>query len=536
MSPLRGYQEMMGTPESASSYSPTSSVLPSQVVPSTLVALSKSPTYPAGHKPIPWPDHVEKPTHKWFDQRVHSIVRGLVFQPPTKPIQATVAVKALPLELWHKVIDYLTLDLLPHQVGQWQAYALVCRDWRPRCEDNFFQSFRKGLEFHDIRMVCRIMRLLKARKDIRESIQDVVFRAPDAFWQFAVTMPCHFTRVQSLVINPVQPTLQSRRYLAGASIGRPPKENRLILDPALLPRPYIDTYRYLTIFTSVTYLSLIQVTIPSLLVFGRLVCALPSLIHLKCKSLHFISHGFERRLLLIPPNSTARLEIDHTCYDIVDFFTSTTLGRALNHLTIVRPQAPYGDFWNILQSAAPSLAAFDLHLDVRDRNDWGTLENELNFQHNAVLEVVVLRLSLNEDGNLNLGSLYTFLSTIPDGARLSEVSLILDRRHGDIIDALPSSPTLDNELCERIDELLAGPRYPCFKRFHIEIDDDFFPDGAASLLGRKEQEYWFKQISFLFSRLDGGGRLSTLLKIPPAHDRIKRTMIVPRPMESMDRQ
>lgn len=87
---------------------------------------------------------------------------------------------------------------------------------------------------------------------------------------------------------------------------------------------HYNTFLFFSAFTSVTRLGLIEVTFPTVLTFGRLVCSLPNLVHLRCRSLKFMTPTFDAEKFHVPHTKLTVLTTDGGGLNaIIDFLTTT---------------------------------------------------------------------------------------------------------------------------------------------------------------------------------------------------------------------
>ncbi|KAF9803650.1 hypothetical protein IEO21_09599 [Rhodonia placenta] len=98
---------------------------------------------------------------------------------------------------------------------------------------------------------------------------------------------------------------------------------------------HYNTFLFFSAFTSVTRLGLIEVTFPTVLTFGRLVCSLPNLVHLRCRSLKFMTPTFDAEKFHVPHTKLTVLTTDGGGLTaIIDFLTTTRVASTLRNISL----------------------------------------------------------------------------------------------------------------------------------------------------------------------------------------------------------
>jgi len=213
----------------------------------------------------------------------------------------------LPPEIWDDIIDHLDYDYEPLA-----ACARVCRQWNPRATS----LLNKGIVFRDmedVRHVAKIARgngskgprymlLWGGRNDRQGPIAHLA--------AFAMMFGGRWTRVQYLQIHRANWAMGAIR---------------------------MDTFLDISIFTSITSLRLFDVTFPTAVTFGHLVCSLESLAWLYCYKLRFSTPHTNP---LVFPTRTRTITLrqlridDCPMVDIIDFLLATKIGDHVDRIEL----------------------------------------------------------------------------------------------------------------------------------------------------------------------------------------------------------
>jgi len=213
----------------------------------------------------------------------------------------------LPPEIWDEIIDHLDYDYEPLA-----ACAHVCRQWNPRASS----LLNKGIFFHDmedVRHVAKIARgngskgprwmsLMGGRSNRQGPITHLA--------AFAMMFGGRWTRVQYLHI-----------YRANWAMGA----------------IRMDTFLDISIFTSITSLTLYDVTFPTAATIAHLVCSLENLASLMCYKLRFSAPHINP---LVFPTCTRTITLrqllidDCPMVDIIDFLLATKIGDHVERIEL----------------------------------------------------------------------------------------------------------------------------------------------------------------------------------------------------------
>ncbi|OSX57072.1 hypothetical protein POSPLADRAFT_1036966 [Postia placenta MAD-698-R-SB12] len=182
---------------------------------------------------------------------------------PQRPLPLSQSLRVspppLPVETWDHVIDYL------RYWGLWDdlaACSLVCRRWRARSQSHLARRvrlLRRGdvvTLSREIRSGIRTSDTLKVT-DIEVTVKNSLFGKRDTISHLGTFVPALAGRFANLM----------RLYLKGDW-------------PAGMMHQ--DFFIHLSAFSSITHLSLVELHLPNVSVFGRMVCALPNLVSIKC--------------------------------------------------------------------------------------------------------------------------------------------------------------------------------------------------------------------------------------------------------------
>ncbi|KZT08065.1 uncharacterized protein LAESUDRAFT_615278, partial [Laetiporus sulphureus 93-53] len=168
----------------------------------------------------------------------------------------------LPIEVWENVINHL-----------WNAQralrecSLTCRAWYPPSHFHLIG----WVEIRSVQGVKAYAKMLKQTPEVSERAHDMNIWGGGWSDLSALSMA-------AMLLARKLPRLE--RLTIGESKWQPWTMHK-------------DIFLHLSGF-SVTCLNLIQVTFPSVTVFGRLVCALPHLVELLCFELQFTDDHFHR--------------------------------------------------------------------------------------------------------------------------------------------------------------------------------------------------------------------------------------------------
>lgn len=160
----------------------------------------------------------------------------------------------LPIEIWHLFIDYLYSWGCSDDL---KACSLVCRTWASRSRFLLARNLRLSGHTTMMQLVRKMQSGLHGCAPFQ--VEFVRLGDPNAetllhLMSFAATFGGHFVGLTHLELNGVWPELM-----------------------------HPDLYIHLSSFSSVTRLDLRTVTLPNVSTFGRLVGALPNLVHLTCR-------------------------------------------------------------------------------------------------------------------------------------------------------------------------------------------------------------------------------------------------------------
>lgn len=248
----------------------------------------------------------------------------------------------IPIEIWERVMDHLCLDY-----QALVACSLVCRAWLPR--SRFHLLSRAHLQSRaDVYRLARNLKSLDRLKNQRDNL-------------YICGGPTGTARAP-------MPHLGT---LATVLAHRPPRAESLCIWLACWRGIPDNTFLHLTTFITVTWLTLMSVTFPNVLTFGRLVYALPSLERLSCMDVSFEKKGppatfYSRPTRILCFNILGGTPME----DVVDFIADTgNIAQGLEELDVawldpvpllkelkalrVKP---------VLQAASSSLLRFDIRL------------------------------------------------------------------------------------------------------------------------------------------------------------------------------
>jgi len=129
--------------------------------------------------------------------------------------------------------------------------------------------------------------------------------------------------------------------------GKMPRLRTLLMKGNVLPlerKPgemHADAFHYLSTFVSITHLSLDWIKFPSVHIFGRLVCALPSLKTLRLEWVTFKGHDYNAGMFLRRPRNLTTLGLClydlATMHDVCDFLVATEMASTLKEIISRKP-------------------------------------------------------------------------------------------------------------------------------------------------------------------------------------------------------
>ncbi|CCM06406.1 uncharacterized protein FIBRA_08667 [Fibroporia radiculosa] len=216
----------------------------------------------------------------------------------------------LPVRLWWKVIDFVA-DYISQRVDgrtQLRELARVSRVWYTQCRVRAEE--RLDVIYRDKKDVYQLIRRLNEHPERYNAIKRVHFmnKSINNFGSFAVHMAGKLPQLETLELN--------FAWVLGQ------------WEPGQLhPRVFLHMR---VAFESVTTLCLAWVSFPSVVVFGRLLCALPRLALLTCGRVELKKPGVVSGLL---PSPLRLATVDlFNSYDVVDFLVQTDVGTFLRHV------------------------------------------------------------------------------------------------------------------------------------------------------------------------------------------------------------
>jgi len=372
------------------------------------------------------------------------------FEPPSTLLQE------IPVEVWENVIDQLQDDMYTLL-----ACTRVCRAWTPRSR----LHLRKWIVFYKRRQVPRLAKLVRTGEWEVKSCRrvEIVSSSLRTLGLFAAMFAGKMPHLETLVVKSV--ILKQAKWNPG--------------------KMYVDVFLYLSAFTSITRLALDGITFPNAQVFGRLICALPSLTDLQCRYLEFEAHGFRLGVLLPRPRKLASLDlyIDDlpTMDDVNNLMVGTKIASTLKEI-VFRWELPLHALDESGISALVFLAGASLRsLDLRLTGDplpAGESAPVIDFSKLNNLERV--RFTINakwfDDEGIParmMPWLCDRLSAIPKSStalRELTLNLILDSEY---VNSLPPEDAVhhgfDSHHCQLLDDTLSTPSCRGLKQFILVI-------------------------------------------------------------------
>ncbi|PCH36654.1 hypothetical protein WOLCODRAFT_157358 [Wolfiporia cocos MD-104 SS10] len=357
----------------------------------------------------------------------------------------------LPTEVCERIIDWLW-----DSTWMLQRCALVCKAWTPRCryhmQRHVFLYNRSHVQGH--------ARRARAQPNLPQQASGGPFRswAHSPSWARA---GCH-------------------RLVVHGAIWKPSDFPPLI-------------FFYLSAFSSLTALRLSDVTFPKVREFGRLVCALPSLVRLRCENLLFTSTAPCASLATTRSPPSVRLT-DLAIFSVKETASNVEANKSLvEHLcaagvvahlqrfdlsVCASSDSKYLDVYReplhkLLKQCGRSLHHLKLSLDARPDKDVeadaisDTIVSVFDLVHFGSLETVVLK-ALNFE---MVG--YAWMRRILEpyvSKNLREVSIVVDRpRYSENAkkNLQRTVSALGEDMCRQLNELFSNKDYE--KLHHVDF-------------------------------------------------------------------
>jgi len=323
----------------------------------------------------------------------------------------------LPIEIWERAIDHLWAD-----VETLKACTLVCRLWTPRSR---FHLLGKVV-LDERKQVCSLMRVARASAFHAEAVSLVVIRGGKSMGESNRRPIPHlgtFAAMAARKLNSLKRlAIWNGKWEAGSM--------------------HPDVLLHLFALTSVTELTLIDVTFPSPVVFGQLLNSLPNLEYLECQDVTFslptYDAGFFKKC---PPKKLSHLLLTGSAASIggvVDFLVYTSIAVSLKyiclgnslHKPVYMQDVTTTGSQRLLQTSGRSLQTFSFTVVDSDRDaaDAGIMSSPvplLNLMHNSCMEYLWLRTRFGARGRTDYTWIYSLISRI-SSTKLRAISLRFD--------------------------------------------------------------------------------------------------------------
>ncbi|PCH34734.1 hypothetical protein WOLCODRAFT_165778 [Wolfiporia cocos MD-104 SS10] len=434
----------------------------------------------------------------------------------------------MPLEIWEQIIDQLAND--PAALVATEA---VCRAWGTR-SSFLLNRARWGWGYiNDKKEAVYLARFARASPRHRQTLHAVsAYGRWDDDVKDKLPSLAHFADIVSMLAGLDLPKVSNLGLHNGEwKVGTIPN----------------NMFLHLSAFTYVTKLTLVHITLPTVMVLGRLVCALHGLEELHFDDLSFVD---------------GRLPPAHKRWDRPQDLQKLTV-RALDSPTIslevycaliaTKLAVPYKELMllnnsleiiqssllqRILHSAGPSLqfACIDisplLHMESPDMNAGYVIEHHLNLSRNTHLEELWIHPTLDLDvGSVERSKLFSavirYISlTSPSALEKVKVQMTaysIAREHESSEDHI-----LLDVCCglSPLDRLLSPVRYSRLTTLMLEISCD-------SDLYRKVRKMWSKLAATWFPALHARDIIHIRL-LPGSLGRSGEPSEAEEPLDSMD--
>jgi len=396
----------------------------------------------------------------------------------------------VPIEIWERAIDHLWAEF-----EALKACTLVSRRWYPRSRLHLLGR----VMLNDRNQVSRLAKVVRTSFFHAEAVGIVIIRGGQGrhdrkaiphLGTFAAMLARKLTHLETLSI-----------WYA-------------VWNPSLM---HADVLLHLHAFSSITWLTLNEVSFPSLQVFGQLLYSLPSLHALGCINVTFTRHTYDatffQRLI---SRKLRRLNVaGDSMGDLIRFCISTTIAASFHEVWLGYAQEIHIRDMNtfaiqpLLQAARASLRELEITVIGYDLIlVEPTAAAHLDDVHYSSLEVLTLRTQLRKRTDYTW--IYTFLSRIFSG-KLHTINLMFDVRHQHheaILDEILEA--FDSNTYSLIDDLLTTSR---FKSLQIVT----FQARGATDGAMPDQRQWLERLSLRLPHLHTQGVLRTCAWIPDTY-------------------
>lgn len=219
----------------------------------------------------------------------------------------------VPIEIWERIIDHLWYE---HE--SLQSCSLVCKQWQYRSRFHLV----KRVHLQTRTQVGEMAKLVRTSASMGVTVEDVVITGGGK-------------------LNGEWKTIPHLGTFAAMLAGYLPHLRRLEIRNAkwrsgeIKPKAFI----YLSSFTSVTLLIFHSVTFPNVMTFARMVCALPNVDDLECRSVDFSDNRVNVSALPRSPLTqlwSLNLNGPSSCY-IIDVLIVAKIAVYLHDLWIWQP-------------------------------------------------------------------------------------------------------------------------------------------------------------------------------------------------------
>ncbi|CCM01070.1 uncharacterized protein FIBRA_03118 [Fibroporia radiculosa] len=391
----------------------------------------------------------------------------------------------LPIELWEKVIDVLAdewVDVLWRDVpyeARLRVLGRVCRGWYARCR--FRTCERLDVHRMDKTEVYHLINKLNQDTKRCHAIRTVSFhfqgKSMSIFGTFAVCMAQKLPSVKHLLLRGCE------------------------WEPRQL---HAQVFVHITLaFESVRMLELERVRVPSAVVFGRLLRALPRLSSLKCWDVSFNKHSdVAGRIWKLYPLRLDAAEMVGSD-DVVDFLI--LIGAQLSHLP--RYARSLEKCQELLRVTAESLSS--LHIELLGLISTLGFPSDLPIDLTPAVNLRVFSISLYLK-NLHKAAMVLSRAFLP---KLTEITIVLIPHSTRALFSSIIRNTLnevDKDSYALLDQVFSSRQYPALKRVTFKLHCHTRRSEVMEVIS---EESWGSHFASSLPVVHASGRLASFVSV-----------------------
>ncbi|KZT67364.1 hypothetical protein DAEQUDRAFT_397811 [Daedalea quercina L-15889] len=397
---------------------------------------------------------------------------------------------SLPIELWEMVIDSLIDE--PQAL---LACAFVCKAWFVRCRMHLTLGV---LQLGHHRDVIRLSRFVRAHHAFAKR---------------------EFVSIQGSTL--ASKSLAHLPMFTAQLAGRMPCLESLFIEHGVWRTGMTDVgfFTRVASFTSISRLTLNDVTLPSTSIFAQLVCALGRLVELYCVNVKTVKKRSGERLCL-PLTRHSRLShltlVGPHVHDIIEFLVDGGLAQRLSDLTLHVGHVGYQHFIHMDAVAYRELLAACwclrvLHLRVRAAMTSAVNPDDVSVHYLHLgtthkLEVLHLSVEPHLYGDYRFGWATTLLSYVSSSSAIRELVITFDiqgETDGRVHDSLLTKLSDETDMT-LLDRVLASRRYARLENVEVIL----CVGHVESRLVKSREALWVERIETQLQEVRRKGILS----------------------------